>query len=154
MSGVQTVAGDYHEGQLSSKMQEGGLTADVVSSWLKHADWRPTLCYAVDRLHAAKLQAQFAAAGVPCAYQDGNTKDEERRRIKKDFHSGAVKVVVSVGTLTTGIDWDVRCISMVRPIKSQMLFVQIRGTRIADGQGQAIIAWCWIHAITISGWAS
>jgi superfamily II DNA or RNA helicase len=147
------VAGDYHEAKLSAKMQEGTLTADVVQTWLKFANWRPTLCYAVDLLHARKLQAQFAAAGVPCAYIDADTKEADTRRrstgellqgrktIKKDFHSGAVKVVVSVGTMTTGIDWDVRCISLVRPTKSEMLFTQImgRGLRTAQGKDYCLV---------------
>ena len=136
LTGVPTLAGDYHEGKLSEKMQEGTLTADVVATWLKFAEWRPTLCYAVDVLHARKLQAQFRAAGVPCGYQDAKTKDGERRQLKKDFHSGVVKVVVSVSTMTMGIDWDVRCISLVRPTKSEMLFTQImgRGLRTAPGK--------------------
>ena len=136
LTGVPTIAGDYHEGKLSEKMQEGTLTADVVETWLKLAEWRPTLCYAVDVLHARKLQAQFRAAGVPCGYQDAKTKDAERRQLKKDFHSGGVKVVVSVSTMTMGIDWDVRCISLVRPTKSEMLFDQImgRGLRTAPGK--------------------
>jgi DNA repair protein RadD len=141
LSGVRVSGGDYVEADLSQRMQEGGLTADVVQTWVKHANGRPTLCYAVDRLHAAKLQAQFAASGVPCAYQDGNTKADARTLIKRDFHSGSVKVVVSVGTLTTGIDWDVRCISLVRPTKSQMLFTQIigRGLRTAPGKDHCLI---------------
>ena len=153
LTGVPTLAGDYHEGKLSEKMQEGTLTADVVETWLKFAEWKPTLCYAVDLLHARKLQAQFQAAGVPTAYIDADTKDLDTRRkstgewlqgrktIKRDFHSGAIKVVVSVGTMTTGIDWDVRCISLVRPTKSEMLFVQIigRGLRTAPGKDDVLI---------------
>jgi DNA repair protein RadD len=50
-------------------------------------------------------------------------------------------VVVNVGTLTTGIDWDVRCICMCRPTKSDMLFVQIigRGLRTAEGKDYCLI---------------
>ena len=133
LSSVQTVAGDYHEGQLSGVMQEGGLMADAVETWKRLAQDRPTLCYAVDRPHAKMLQEKFMAAGVPCGYQDAKTHKDERGKIKRQFHSGELKVVVSVGTLTMGIDWDVRCISLCRPTKSDMLFTQIigRGLRTA-----------------------
>jgi DNA repair protein RadD len=49
--------------------------------------------------------------------------------------------VCNVGTLTMGIDWDVRCISMCRPTKSDMLFVQIvgRGLRTAPGKDHCLI---------------
>jgi superfamily II DNA helicase RecQ len=105
------------------------------------AEGRPTLCYAVDRAHAKHLQQKFEAAGVPCAYQDAHTDDLDRKAIKRDFHNGRVKVVCSVGTLTVGIDWDVRCISLCRPTKSDMLFVQIvgRGLRTAEGKDHCLI---------------
>jgi len=141
LSGVRTVAGDYHEGELSAKMSDTALVADAVSTWLRMSEGRPTLCYAVDRAHAKHLQAKFQASGVPCGYQDAETKDIDRKAVKRDFHSGTVKVVVSVGTLTTGIDWDVRCISMCRPTKSDMLFTQIvgRGLRTAEGKDHCLI---------------
>ena len=73
LRGVRTVAGDYHEGELSTAMNKATLVGDVVSTWLQHAEGRPTLCFAVDRAHAKHLQLQFEAAGVPTAYQDMNS---------------------------------------------------------------------------------
>jgi superfamily II DNA or RNA helicase len=66
---------------------------------------------------------------------------EGRGTIKEKFHNGSLQVVVNVGTLTVGIDWDVRCISMCRPTKSDMLFVQIvgRGLRTAPGKDDCLI---------------
>ena len=141
LSDIATVAGDYHEGQLSARMLEPKLVGDAVEIWQALGENRPTLCYAVDRAHAKHLQAKFEGAGVPCAYQDAFTRDQERKAIKRDFHSGAVKVVVSVSTLTMGIDWNVGCISMNRPTKSDMLFVQIigRGLRTAPGKDHCLI---------------
>jgi len=136
LKGVRTVAGDYHEGDLSEAMNKSPLIADVVQTWLRLGEGRPTLCFAVDRAHAKRLQQQFEEAGVPCGYQDAHTSDAERRELKRKFHNGEVKVVCNVGTLTTGVDWDVRCVIFARPTKSKMLFVQIagRGLRTADGK--------------------
>jgi len=153
LSGISTVGDDYHEGELSERMREGRLVADAVETWKKFAEGRPTLCYAVDRAHAKALQEKFIAGGVPCGYQDAFTKDatyrkkdsefwiEGRVSIKKKFHSGEYPVVVNVETLTTGIDWDVRCISMCRPTKSDILFVQTvgRGLRNAPGKDHCLI---------------
>jgi len=153
LSNVRTVAGDFHEGELSAAMQEGRLVADAVETWIKLAENRPTLCYGVDRAHAKALMTKFQAAGISCAYQDAYTKDADRidkatgervpgrKAIKTGFHDGTYKVVCNVGTLTTGIDWDVRCISMCRPTKSDMLFVQIvgRGLRTAPGKDDCLI---------------
>lgn len=140
LKGVRTVAGDYHEGDLSKAMDKSPLIADVVQTWLELGEGRSTLCFAVDRAHAQHLQQQFEAAGVPCGYQDAHTTDIERREIKRKFHNGEFKVVCNIGTLTTGVDWDVRCIIFARPTKSKMLFVQIagRGLRTADGKDNCL----------------
>ena len=60
LSGVKTVAGDYHEGQLSKAMQQQELVADAVDTWLRLAKGRPTLCFAVDRAHAKTLAAEVS----------------------------------------------------------------------------------------------
>jgi superfamily II DNA or RNA helicase len=133
LSDIKTVAGDYHEGQLSARMSQPKLVGDAVATWKALWGRDKTLCYAVDRAHARHLQEKFEAAGVPCAYQDAFTKPAERAQIKRAFHDSEVPVVVNIGTLAVGIDWDVRCISLNRPTKSDMLLVQIigRGLRLA-----------------------
>lgn len=141
LSGVRTVAGDYHEGDLSEAMDRPALTADVVETWRRLGEDRPTLVFAVDRAHARHLAAQFEEAGIGTAYIDAYTEMEEREAIRNRFHDGSVRVVVNVGCLTTGVDWDVRCIVLARPTKSEILFVQMigRGLRTADGKDDCLI---------------
>jgi len=141
LSGVKTVAGDYHEGQLSGVMSDGVLVADIVRTWLQLANWEPTLVFAVDRAHAAKLQAEFAAAGVPMGYCDANVDRIERRVLFRRMANRELAGIVNVGTLTTGVDADVRCIVLARPTKSEMLHVQIigRGLRTAPGKSHSTI---------------
>jgi DNA repair protein RadD len=141
LSKVRTVAGDYHEGDLSEAMDTNTLVADVVQTWLDRAENRPTLVYGVDCAHAKHLQECFIAAGVNAAYMDAYTKLPDREVIGRQFAAGEVQVVCNVGVLTTGIDWDVRCISLVRPTKSEILFTQIigRGLRTADGKDDCLI---------------
>lgn len=141
LSKVRTVAGDYHEGDLSKIMQDAKLVGDVVEAWLKLGNGEPTLCFAVDRAHARKLQNEFHRVGVNAGYVDANTSLDERAEIAADFKVGAVPVVVNVGVLTTGVDWDVRCLILARPTKSKILFTQIigRALRTAEGKGKARI---------------
>ena len=141
LTGVRTVAGDYHEGDLAEAMSKAHLVADVVTQWLARGQNRPTLCFAVNRAHAQLLAMQFTEAGVPTAYVDANTPREEREDIGKRLALGEIKVVCNIGCLTTGIDWDVRCLILARPTKSDMLFVQIigRALRTAEGKDHAII---------------
>jgi DNA repair protein RadD len=141
LTGVRTLAGDYHEGDLGKAMNKVVLVADVVETWLERAAGRPTLCFAVDRAHAKALQEKFLAAGICAEYIDCYTEAPERNAIARRFHAGELKVVCNVGCLTTGIDWDVRCIILARPTKSEMLFVQMvgRGLRTAPGKDNCLI---------------
>lgn len=141
LSDVKVVAGDYHEGELSDVMSGPKLVAGVVSTWLRLGEDRPTLCFAVDRAHARRIVSEFEAAGVPTAYVDANTPRDEREKIGRRLAERQVRVVVNVFCLTTGVDWDVRCIVLARPTKSEMLFVQIigRGLRTAPGKQDCLI---------------
>jgi superfamily II DNA or RNA helicase len=141
LAGVRTVAGDYHEGDLGAAMNKAPLVADVVDTWLKKGEGRSTFCFAVDRAHAKHLQERFQAAGVATDYIDAYTDSKDREAVRQRFQAGETRVVVNVGCLTTGVDWDCRCIVMARPTKSEMLFVQIigRGLRPAEGKDHCLI---------------
>lgn len=141
LSGVKTVAGDYHEAQLSEAMQKGGLTADIVTTWLDKWGKDKTLFFGVDCAHSQAVQQRFIEAGVTCGYQDARTPADERREIRRKFHNGEYQVVSNVATLTTGTDWDCRCLILGRPTKSEMLYQQIigRALRVAPGKDKALI---------------
>lgn len=141
LTGVRTLAGDYHEGELAERMNKPKLVADIVSTWLARAGGLPTLCFATGRQHAQSIHDRFCEVGVKAAYVDADTPREEREAIGKRLAAGDVQVVCNIGTLTTGIDWDVRCIILARPTKSESLFVQIigRGLRTADGKTECLI---------------
>lgn len=131
LSGVGTVGTEYgrdfNSKQLSKVMRAPTLVADVVDTWLAKAERRPTLVFAVDCIHAQALQAQFMEAGVRAGYMDAHTPKIDREAIRKAFAAGELEVVCNVGVLTTGVDWDVRCIVLARPTKSEILYTQIIG---------------------------
>lgn len=139
LSGVKIVAGDYHEGQLGEVM--GGLVADVVETWLQRAAGLPTLVFAVNLAHARQLRDQFESYGIRMGYCHAGTDLVERKVLFDQMASRHLHGIVNVGTLTTGVDADVRCIVMARPTRSEMLFVQCigRGLRTAQGKSECLI---------------
>jgi DNA repair protein RadD len=141
VSAVRTSAGDYREDDLSNAVDRPELHADIVKTWLTRAERRPTILYAVDRAHAAHLEARFAEAGVRTTYLDCYTERSEREIIFDRFRRGQIDVICNVATLTTGIDLDVRCIIDARPTKSEIRFVQTlgRGLRPAPGKDDCLI---------------
>ena len=141
LSGVGTTADDYKQGELSEVMQENRLVADVVETWKQRAQGLPTLIFAVDLAHAKKIQGQFAEAGINMGYVEANTDAPERQFLLDQMSQGKLAGIVSVGTMTTGVDADVRCVVLARPTKSEPLFVQMigRGLRTAPGKEKCII---------------
>lgn len=141
MTGVKTVAGDYHEGQTADLMEGKALMASVVDTWLEKGENRPTLLFGVNRAHAKQLSEAFERAGVATAYCDAYTDVVERQLIERRFRSGEVKVACSVRTLTTGVDWPVSCIIDAAPTKSVMLHVQKigRGLRVNPGTEDLLV---------------
>ena len=140
LSEVKITAGDYNEGQLSKVMQKPMLIADVVNTWLDKGEGRPTFGFGVDCAHAQALQARFQQAGVPCGYIDaytevegpGGREDQLAQLARQDL-----KVIMNVGTLTTGVDAPfVSCLSLARPTKSEMLIVQIAGRVLRTHPGK------------------
>jgi superfamily II DNA or RNA helicase len=141
LSSVKTVKGDYDEGQLAEVMGESRLVADVVDTWLRRGRGRPTLVFAVNLAHARQIQEKFAAAGIAMGYCDARVDLIERKLLFDRLARGEIAGIVNVGTLTTGVDADIRCIVMARPTKSEMLFVQCigRGLRTAPGKDDCLI---------------
>jgi len=141
LSGVKTVAGDYEVKGLGEAMDQKNLVADIVTTWLEKGENRPTVCFAVNRIHAKNIQTQFEQAGVKAAYMDAFTNLHERAAIVKQFENGDVKIICNVGVLTTGFDADVRCVILARPTKSEILYTQMigRGLRTANGKDHCLI---------------
>jgi superfamily II DNA or RNA helicase len=141
LSGVKSMAGDYAEAGLEAVMGDAKLVGSVVDTWLQHGEDRPTLCFAVNRAHAAQLQGSFARAGVSAGYVDAHTDMVERARLNRQFREGDVRVICSVRTMTTGVDLPVSCIIDAAPTKSPILHVQKigRGLRVNPGTEDCLI---------------
>jgi DNA repair protein RadD len=141
LTAVRTVAGDFHETDLSDVCDTKEIVADIVKTWFEKGESRPTLCYGVDRKHAQHLQERFVEAGVRTEYIDCDTPLFEREEIFDRFRASETKLICNVATLDTGIDLDVRCIIDARPTRSRIRFVQTigRGLRPCEGKDHLII---------------
>jgi superfamily II DNA or RNA helicase len=141
LSGVKTVGGDFHEGELADVMDRTVVTGDIIDQWLKRGENRSTFCFCVNRKHAQHVAERFVEAGITAEYMDGNTPRLDRGEIFERFRAGETRIIANVGVLTTGVDLDVRCIIDAKPTKSPVLFVQTigRGLRTAEGKDHLLI---------------
>jgi ATP-dependent helicase IRC3 len=134
ISGVKITAGDYQIGALSQAVNNPARNELIVLTYLKHAKDRQTVVFTVDIQHAKDLADEFKRYGVVCEAIWGDDPD---RAMKLKLHKeGKIQVLTNCGVLTEGYDdWQISCIILGRPTKSQLLYLQMigRGTRLQHG---------------------
>lgn len=136
-SQIHTVAGDLNGAELAAVMEAEKPLHGVASATIETIGDRKSVVFAVSVKQAEMLAEIFnrhrdGMAGFVC----GKTPEEERRKLLRDFDTGAIQVIVNVAVLTEG--WDspsCEVIVMARPTKSRALYTQMvgRGLRPLPG---------------------
>jgi ATP-dependent helicase IRC3 len=130
---VSTRDGDFVVGELSHTVNTYIRNKLVVDSWRELGEDRQTVVFCVDVAHAQSLAKMFQESGVGADAVWGN--DANRAKKLAAFRAGSLRVLTNCAVLTEGWDcWQVACIVMARPTKSELLFVQVlgRGPRIPE----------------------
>ena len=78
LQGVKTAMGDYVIKDLDGKVNTTKLIGDIVQNWLKLAENRKTIVYAVNVKHSKALRDEFVKNGVAAEHLDAHSTDEER----------------------------------------------------------------------------
>ncbi|TXH59362.1 MAG: DEAD/DEAH box helicase [Desulfurellales bacterium] len=106
MTGVPLVAGEFHAGESERRSDTDEINAacatDVINAL--NNGRRAAMVFGVSVKHCVRLRARFEARGMRCAIIDGKTPETERDRIFANVENGALRVLLSCGVLTTGID--------------------------------------------------
>jgi superfamily II DNA or RNA helicase len=142
LRGVGTAQGDYIVTQLSDRMNTEALVGDFILHWLRHADRRKTVVYAVDVKHSVHLMQEMQKSEIKAAHIDGSTPQDDRERILEQLRTGEIEVVTNCMILVEGYDLpDMGCLGICRPTKSLGLHLQMcgRGLRTAPGKENVII---------------
>lgn len=149
LTGVKTVAGDYHEQQLGVAVDKPELIGDIVTHWLKLADGKPTLCFATNIAHSKHITAQFVECGVKAMHIDAYTPDTERRKIIDGFKAGEFTVLSNCALLAEGFDAPAaKVMILARPTKSLTRMIQMAGRILRPFEG-AVKATILDHSGTI-----
>jgi len=143
LSNVKTIAGEFNQRQLEDAVNTESRNDLVVESYLKYAsDRKSTIVFASGIAHARDICQKFKDNNIICDYIDSTIEDSKRELVISNFKSGKLPVIVNVGVLTTGFDYEpTDCILLCRPTKSKILMTQIigRGLRTSEGKSNCLI---------------
>lgn len=121
----------------------GRKTAQIVDDVLRQSVGRDgVMWFAATVQHAQEIMASLDPKNSRMIGGTINTKKAERARLVADFKAQRYRHLVSVGTMTTGVDFThVSCIAILRATESVSLLQQIigRGLRLHDGKTDCLI---------------
>ena len=129
LSNIKTLAGEFNQKQLEETINTDNRNKIIVDAYIKHAsDRKSTLVFASGIDHCRDICQEFQDNNILCEYVDSTIDDNLREKRISDFKNNKINVLVNVGILTTGFDYEpVDCIIYARPTKSKILYTQILG---------------------------
>lgn len=126
----------------------GRKTAAIIEDIVYQSrDRKGVMIFAATTKHAEECMASLPPS--LSAIVTGETSTSERASIVKKFEQQKLKYIVSVGTMTTGVDFThVDVVAILRDTESVSLLQQIigRGLRLHDGKENCLIL-CYSDAI-------
>jgi superfamily II DNA or RNA helicase len=142
LSGVGSSGGDWIGTQLDEFMSGKALVGDVVKTWRKHADGRPTIVFAAGVRHSKYIEEAFQTAGVRAFHIDANTPQADRDKAFQAIAAGDLDVLTNNRVLNRGFDCPAIevCIDAA-PTQSHVMHLQKLGRvlRTSDGKDRCLI---------------
>lgn len=140
LDALKKVGGEFTKGSVADAM--GGLSGDLVRDWEKFGQGRPTVGFFPRRSHAQEAQQLLEQAGLLVDYVDGETSDDDRKRMFDALNSGRIHYLCNVQVVERGTDIPaISCVQLGTAIGSLVRYLQMigRGSRIAEGKDDCIV---------------
>lgn len=143
--GIQMVAGDFNEKQLSNRFDRDPITQailkEVIAAGSNRKKW---LIFAIDIDHAEHIAEILIRNGIPTAPVHSKMADSGfcRSGTIDSYKDNKYKCLVNVNILTTGFDDpEIDLIAVLRPTNSPVLHVQMlgRGSRVSEGKKECLV---------------
>jgi superfamily II DNA or RNA helicase len=133
---------DFKAGPLGELLSRPKLVGDVVANWLRIANRKRTLVFAVNKAHGAALLDSFRRQGVAAEMITDTDEEETREEVIGRLEAGDTSVVINCFLLAYGVDVpSVECIVLARPTRSLTMYLQSvgRGLRASPGKTHCIV---------------
>lgn len=140
--GIKKIGGEFSAKQLFGLVSDLKIVGDIVETWKKYGDNRPTVLFAVNKAHAQLMAHAFNESGIPATFRDESHSSDERESAIQQLKNGSIKILCNVNIFSTGVDIpEIGTLIMARPTMSLVLYIQQcgRGLRTNDLYNDCII---------------
>ena len=96
--------GDFSNTDLDNTFNNQRIRSKLFESYLKFANGRKGIIYAINKCHAAKIADLYSNHGVKAMAIDCDTPKDVRQDLISAFKSGEISVLVNVDIFTEGFD--------------------------------------------------
>lgn len=122
---VETVAGEYHNGQLSDLMCESAIYGDVLKYYRTLGENRQAIAYCTSVRHSMETADMFNQNGIPAVSIDGSMSLKERNKRMDLFKSGKAQILCNCNLISEGVTLPHASVGLLlRPTMSLPLFIQ------------------------------
>jgi DNA repair protein RadD len=131
---------DYQAAALGELLSRPILVGDVVSNWLRIANRKRTLLFAVNKSHAQSLLDSFRQQGVAAEMLTDQDDEVTREEVVGRLERGETSIILNCFLMSYGVDVpSVECIVLARPTRSLTMYLQMvgRGLRPSPDTGKA-----------------
>jgi len=119
-----------------------GLAGALVRDWKRFAEGRPTVGFFPRRSHARDAAKELEAAGLRVDYVDGETDDDERRRMFRRLNNHETDYLCNVQVVERGTDIPrIGCVQLCVATGSVVRYRQLigRGSRVHPAKTDVVI---------------
>ena len=134
--------GDYAESEIERICNNEQIRAQVVDTYLEHANGKKGIVYTINQEHNRNLCAAFREKGIKTVAIDSNTDRDIRDGYIEDFKNNKIDIICNVNIFSEGFDCpDIEVVILARPTLSLSMFLQQvgRGLRKSENIDSVII---------------
>ena len=126
LSGIRHSGGEYNSEQVSDRMRSAKIFGNAARHYKQHATGMRGVTFLPSVKESERMAQLYRDCGVPAAHMDGNTPDDERKRISVAFARRELLQICNAELLTfgydlaaaSGIDACVEVVSDCQPTRS------------------------------------
>ncbi len=147
LSGLHTRNGDYIASEIDERFLRPAVYGDAVKAYRQYAGGKRMIGFCYSREHGREMVAAFSAAGIPTAWMDGDTPDDQRKAIIAGFADRSIYVLMNCQIAREGFDLSaqvgrdvpIEAVGLYAPTQSLPLAIQMMMRPMRPQDNDAII---------------